>query len=211
MKHMQLTYYNDKQQFRSNLNFVVPNMPLFVRLVTEHGNIGAMIKMAIKLDVVSLFKLAWWNKNNLLKLLKKDFATGVLILIQMEILQILKYKPRMVVLTDQITDLAVALDNTNIISGYFKTIKNVPIKSGIVTNNLINTAHTLSKLSMKNVEIITPFNLHGFEMNPSQVEVENMMRLMNPNNISAILPDNNKSEDKYLKSFGIQKKVIGWF
>lgn len=206
-----LIFWDKDKDYVKNLNFVVPNMATFVRDVTEYGNIGAIIRRAVKLSVSSIIKLAWWNKFNLFKLLKKDFATGVGVLAQMEILQILGYQPRMIALTDQVTDLAVALQNTAIIQGYARTMHSVSIPSSFVTNNLVDTTLTLGRLNIKRCKIITPFNSYGYEMNPNQAKVEEMVKLMDPRLIYAIIPEDNPLQDRYLTSFGINQKVVKWF
>ncbi len=206
-----LIFWEKDKNYAKNLCFVVPNMAAFVRDVTEYGNIGAIVRRALKLSIPSLIKMAWWNKFNVFKLLKKDFATGVSILVQMEILQIIKYKPRMIALTDQVTDLAIALQNIVIIKNFLHTITRVGIVGSVVTNNLVDTATTFGRLNIKNCTIITPFNSYGYEMNPSKDQVEKMMRMIDPKNIYAISPVDDIKEDKYLSSFGIQKKVVKWF
>lgn len=206
-----LIFWEKGKNYPLNSNFVVPNMAAFVRDVTEFGNIGAIIRRAAKLSVSALIKMAWWNKFNLIKLLKKDFATGVSVLMQMEVLEILKYQPQMIALTDQICDLAVALQNTEIIKSYLRITTNVGVNSSLITNNLVDTAITLGKLNIKRCAIITPLNSYGYEMNPSQAQVEAMVKMMDPSLIYAILPEDTKKQDKYLASFGIQKKVLKWF
>lgn len=208
---IQLVFWEKDKQYGKNQHFVVPNMAAFVRDVTEHGNIGAIVKRALKLSPSSLIKMAWWNKFNLLKLAKKDFATGVSILVQMEILQILKYQPKMIALTDQVSDLAVALQNTRILTQFLATTKQVDVQSAIVTNNLITTIQTLSTLNARSTKIVTPFNSYGYEMNPSQAEVEQMIRMIDPTMIYAISPIDDKKEDAYLHHFGINQKVVKWF
>jgi hypothetical protein len=210
-KQIQLVFWEKDKTYSQNQYFVVPNMAAFVRDVTEHGNIGAIVKRALKLSLSSLIKMAWWNKFNLLKLAKKDFATGVSILVQMEILQILKYNPAMIALTDQVSDLAVALQNTRILSQFLTTTKQVGVEPAIVTNNLISMIQTLSTLNARNVKVVTPFNSYGYEMNPSQAEVEAMLKMIDPSLIYAISPVLSKEEDVYLQRFGINQKVVKWF
>lgn len=210
-KSVQLVFWEKDRQYSKNQYFVVPNMASFVRDVTEHGNIGAIVRRALKLSISSLVKMAWWNKFNLFKLAKKDFATGVSILVQMEILQILKYQPKMIALTDQVSDLAVALQNKRILSQFLTISKQVGIQPAIVTNNLISMVLTLSTIQAREVKIVTSFNSDGYEMNPSQVEVEQMMKMIDPKNIYAISPVDDQKEDKYLASFGIDQKVVKWF
>lgn len=206
-----LVFWEKDQKYRDNLNFVVPNMASFVRDVTEYGNIGAIVRRALKLSLSSLIKMAWWNKFNLLKLAKKDFATGVSVLIQMEILQILKYKPQMIALTDQVSDLAVALANKRILSQFLATTKQVGVQPSIVTNNLISMIQTLSTINARGVKVITPFNSYGYEMNPSRERIEQMMRMIDPSTIYAICPVDDQKEDAYLAGFGINQKVVKWF
>lgn len=206
-----LIFWEKDKEYVGGKSFAVPNMAAFVRDVTEYGNIGAIMRRAIKLSIPSIIKMAWWNKFNVLKLIKKDFAAGVSILVQMEILQILKYQPRLIALTDQVSDLAVALGNRQILTQYMNISKQVGMPPCIVTNNLIDTIQLLSELKFSGVSIVTPFNSYGFEMNPSQAKVEQMMRMIDPQNIYALSPIDDKREDKYLSRFGIQKKVLQWF
>ena len=117
----------------------------------------------------------------------------------------------MIALTDQVTDLAIALRNTAIIKEFLNTTMRVGIKASVVTNNLVDTAIALGKLNIKHCQIITPFNSYGYEMNPNPKQVEEMVKLMDPSLIYAIVPEDSKKEDKYLTSFGIQKKVVKWF
>lgn len=210
-KAIQVVFWEKEKHYAKNQHFAVPNMAAFVRDVTEYGNIGAIIRRALKLSMTSLIKMAWWNKFNILKLLKKDFATGVSVLVQMEILQILKYDPAMIALTDQVSDLAVALQNKRILSQFLLTTKQVKVQPGIITNNLISMIQTLSKLRVRDVKIVTPFNSYGYEMNPSQAEVEQMVQMIDPGIIYAINPAEGKKEDDYLKRFGINQKVVKWF
>lgn len=208
---IQIVFWEKDKEYTKNMHFAVPNMPAFVRDVTEYGNIGAIVRRALKLSFTSLIKMAWWNKFNLLKLVKKDFAAGVGVLVQMEILQILKYEPSMIALTDQVSDLAVALQNKKIISTFLATAKQVNVQPSIVTNNLINMIQTLSDMQVRGVKIVTPFNSYGYEMNPSQAEVEQMARMIDPSIIYALSPLDDKKENSYLTSFGISQKVVKWF
>ncbi len=219
MRHMQkqnkntikLTFYAAGKSYPSGAHFVLPNMAAFVRDVTEYGNIGAVARRALKLPIPALIKLAWWNKTNFLKLAKKDFATGVSLLVQMELLQIAPFTPRMVVLTDQVTDLAVALGKQTIITSYLQSTKRLGLQSAIMTNNIVQTRSILGTLGLKHIHVMLPFNSQGYEMNPTQTLVEQTIQLMDPNYICAIVPLNTVQQDTYLKGFGIQQKVVEWF
>lgn len=210
-RNIQIVFWEKQRNYLPNQHFAVPNMAAFVRDVTEYGNIGAIVRRALNLSFTSLIKMAWWNKFNLLKLAKKDFATGVSVLVQMEILQILKYHPKMIALTDQVSDLAVALQNKPILSQFLSTTKQVDVQPAFITNNLISMVQTLSRLQVRGVKIVTPFNTNGYEMNPSQAEVEQMLQMMDPTLVYAINSAVGKKEDDYLARFGIIHKVVKWF
>ena len=125
-------------------------MASFVREVSEHGNVGAVVRRTLRLPLLAIMTLAWINKGNFLKLAKKDFASGVIFLTQIELLS----KPsnqEYVAIADQVVDLSVALQNKRLIEGLVGAVRGQGCKPVLVTNNLADLLPFLSTTSLKNV------------------------------------------------------------
>lgn len=207
-----ISIYSPNRQYQRGQSFIVPNMAEFIRDVTEYGNIGAIKKRALKLSPPQLLQLIWWNKFNILKIIKKDFSIGVLLLIQLETLKIRSYKPSLIILSDQVTDLSIALSNRGILSRFSKFVQyKLGFPVCIMTNNFPITLRKLSQWKIKPDYIFTPFNRYGYEMNPKQKEVEDSLQFIDVNKIVAIAPRVDQKEVGYLNKFDIKQILLGWF
>jgi hypothetical protein len=205
-------FFDTEKKYHQGDAFVIPNMAAFIHDVSEHGNIGALKKRVFKLNIFQLIRLAWWNRNNLLSIAKKEFHAGVLMLIQIELLQILKYKPSMVILSDQINDLSYSLNNKLILQGAEKIVTDkLELPFAIMTNNLAVAANKLAEWNIKPIYIFTPFNRFGYEMNPDQRSVESAAALVDPSRIVAISPEIKQEDKNYLAKHGIENAMVNWF
>lgn len=205
-------FFDPDKKYHQGDAFVIPNMAAFIHDVSDLGNIGALKKRVFKLNFFQLIRLAWWNKSNILSIAKKEFHAGVLLLIQIELLQILKYRPSMVILSDQINDLSYSLNNKMIIQGAQKLItKTLNLPFAIMTNNLPVAADKLAIWKVKPIYIFTPFNRFGYEMNPDQKSVETAAAMVDPSRIVAISPEIKQEDKDYLTKHGIENAMVNWF
>lgn len=205
-------YSQDQKTYPQGQAFLIPNMASFIRDVTEHGNIGAVKKRILTLSPTQLVRLAWWNKANLVSLAKKDFAAGVLLLIQIEMLHIMRFQPSMFVLSDQIVDLSVALKNKTILSTFLKFMKHtLGLRAGIMTNNFGSTLRFLSSNRIQPDKYFFPCNPYGYEMNPTQTDVEQQIEyLEHKNQCVAVVPTMNQETKAYLKRLDIHHILLQW-
>lgn len=207
-----ISFVAAKGHYYKNQAFIVPNMSEFIRTVTEYGQIGAIKKLLWQLSPFQLIILLWWNKFNLFKLIKKDFSTGILLLIQIELLQIISYKPKLIVLIDQVNDLAVALNNANILKYFISFVNNkLHIDTAIITNNLPTCLEKFADWKINPRLIFSPFNNYGYEMNPKKQIVESYLFCINQQRFVAIIPKLNKKELNYLDKFKITNILLDWF
>jgi hypothetical protein len=205
-------FFDPEKKYHKGDAFVIPNMASFIHDVSEHGNIGALKKRVFKLNPFQLLRLAWWNKKNILSIAKKEFHAGVLMLIQIELLQIQKYKPSMVIVSDQVNDLSYSLNNKQILIGAQMLVKdklNLPF--AVMTNNLAVAVQKLADWNLKPKYIFTPFNRFGYEMNPDQTTVEFAAALVDPSRIVAITPELKQEDKAYLEKHGIENGMVNWF
>src|SRR3989338_5592326 len=207
-----MSFVTTGKKYSQKQSFIVPNMEEFVRDVSSLGNIGAIKNRILRLNLLQIMKLCWFNKTKFFKLLKKDFSTAVGLLIQIELLQVAKYQPTMIILSDQVTDLAVALDNEPILRNFNTFISdNFKCNRAVMTNNLPTVAHKLSTWKIGINYFVTPINFYGYEMNPDKSIVEKYLQVVNPDSLIAILPEASPKEISYLDKLNITKALINWF
>lgn len=125
-------------------------MPKFVREVTEHGSVGAMVRRVLRLGVGRALKLAWWNKSRVLAIVKKDFGAGMVLLLQLELLE-LSRRVKQVAITDQVVDLAVACGNYRLLEGLVQAVRVAGREPVIVTNNLPQALQALARAKVEGV------------------------------------------------------------
>lgn len=121
---------------KANKQLIVPDIAGFVREVTEYGNIGAIVRRVLRLPIAKLITLAWWNKWKALRLLKKDFGAGMVLLTQIELLTQGGGYPPVIWLTEQVVDLSVATKNIALLLDLCGAIRTVGATPGLRTNNL---------------------------------------------------------------------------
>ena len=205
-------FFDPAKKYRKGASFVIPNMAAFIHDVSEFGNIGALKKRVLKLNLFQLFRLLWWNKFNLLSIAKKEFHAGVLLLVQIELLQLLSYEPTMIIISDQINDLSYSLNNKQILAGAEKLIKGkLHLDFAIMTNNLAVAVKKLDEWKLNPSYIFTPFNRFGYEMNPDQESVEHVALMVDPDRIVAITPELKAEDKQYLELHGIEHVMLQWF
>jgi hypothetical protein len=186
---------------------IVPDMDRFIREVTEYGNIGAIMRRILRLRPKDIFTLGWWNKSKLIRIAKKDFNVGVLLLVQTELLRIKNVRSKKILLTDKVVDLAVANRNLLLMEELVASIRNVGAAPGLMTNNLPSLMGLLKEAEIKDVFFFLPISASGYEMNPSKKEVEQYLKLLEPGKVYAVVNKKERS-DKYLAKLGIYNEVL---
>ncbi len=117
--------------------YFVPDMPKYVREVTNHGPIMATVKEITSLSPIAILKLAISQSLHLRELLAKDFAAGILLLSQVEILRSKNLPPHTHLLLHQsVTDLAIALNRPDILTRFLQLANKYNVPSGLATANL---------------------------------------------------------------------------
>lgn len=158
---------------KQNKIMIVPDMPRFVREVSEYGNIGAIVRRVIKLPLPTLVRLAWINKYNVLKLAKKDFASGVILLTQIELLAA-NSRGKYVAISSQVVDLSVALSNKPLITGLVATVRELGHQPVLSTNNLAYLLRFLRSTKVSNVWYRVEGETEGYD---KLLEPERLIRV----------------------------------
>lgn len=99
---------------------IVPNVEAIAREMTTTSQVGIILNRVKRLRLSSLFKIGLNNLPYLLKIAKKDFAAGIKVLTELEILKLLEAgKVKNIALHQQMVDMAVALNNRKVIEYFF--------------------------------------------------------------------------------------------
>lgn len=204
-----LTNMQNKIKINNMEGLVIPDMTLFIREVSEKGNLGALMSRMIDLGIGGILTLGWWNLKNLTHLVKMEFAYGVLLLVQIELIKLKDEKADYILISDQITDLSVALKTNVILESSIKIIKKIrpTIKVGVMTNNFVRAVSQFYEWGLKMDLVVTPINSYGYEMNPNQTEVEELIKMNDKNKIAALTTGNKVKEREYLKRLGIKNQA----
>ncbi|MEK7597147.1 MAG: hypothetical protein AAB441_00705 [Patescibacteria group bacterium] len=198
-------------KYQQDQVFIVPDFTVFVKDAVMYGNLGALIRRIFQLNIRDIFYLAWIYKFKIFNILKKDFATGAIILATIELLQAKKFRPNFIIFSEYLTDLSVALNNENVFKKFINVAKEkLNFKIAFMTINPPSTLKILSKNNIIADYFIFPFNRFGYEMNPSKQEVENVIKFIEPQRIIAATPVFLKKDKEYLLKYSIDKVLIDW-
>ncbi len=209
-RELNLYFYNNRD-LSTGQAFLVPNIVEFMHDVTENGNIGAIKKKIMQLTPLDIIRLMWWNKFNVRNILRKDFSSGIMILIEIEVLKILKSKPLYIVLSDYITDLALALDNKDIYYNFSWLMKRLGKENIFFTNNLPLFIDKCIEWKVEFELVFFPMNKSGYEMNPDKSTVEEYVRRIPSDKVIAVVTSEEASQRTYLNKFGIKRILENWF
>lgn len=114
---------------------VVPDIDRFTRESTDFGPMGAILKRFTQLKLGQIFSIIFHQYPHLISLTQKDFAAAMILLIDLELVGI--KKPKIVLLNAKVTDLALALGNRRLLSGFISQVKkNYQVDVGFETNNV---------------------------------------------------------------------------
>ncbi|KKU46046.1 MAG: hypothetical protein UX64_C0014G0008 [Microgenomates group bacterium GW2011_GWC2_46_7] len=128
---------------------IVPNVEQIAREMTGSSQIMIIISRMMKLKLVNLVRFGINNLPYALQILHKDFAAGIKVLCELEIMQSLGNAQDHFVLHSQMVDMAVALKNKRVISYYFGLAKKYGFQPGLLTYNADSLIKTLA--DVKNI------------------------------------------------------------
>lgn len=113
---------------------LVPDVGAVAREMTSGSQIEMILRRVRKLSPATFVQVGINNLKYLPLLAKKDFATGIKLLSELEILAS-PVKRSSWVLHNQMTDMAIALGNTNLLLFFFVLAETYDFKPAIFTYN----------------------------------------------------------------------------
>lgn len=117
-------------------NKVVPNVGLIAREMTSKSQIGIIVSRFLALNLANKIRLGVNNLAFLPSLAKMDFAVGIKVLCELEILKERETKDtKEFVLHNQMVDMAVALKNKRILGNFFHLARKYCFQPGLISYN----------------------------------------------------------------------------
>lgn len=156
---------------------LVPNMRAYLRDASDYGVVGAALQRFLRLPVHDKARIALHQVPRALHVLRRDFATGVLVMVEMELARFRPYRPASVFLNASVTDLALALDNVRLVREFVRLCERTyGLPAGLATYNYGILVERLGAWGVRPGVIAAPFNPRGYLMNPSQEGCERTVR-----------------------------------
>lgn len=138
---------------------IVPDVEAIAREMTTTSQVGIIINRVKALHLTALYKVTVNNIPYLLKIAKKDFAVGIKVLTELEILKLQQTGVvKDIALHQQMVDMAIALKNKKVLEYFLTMSKQYAFTPYLVTANVNLLLKLLSTITSipKNLVIVNP-------------------------------------------------------
>lgn len=126
---------------------IVPNVETIAREMTTTSQVGIILNRVKQLHISSLVTIGLNNIPYLLKIAKKDFAAGIKLLSELEILKLKEEGLiRTIALHQQMVDMAIALKNIKVIEYYLALARQYAFTPYLMTANVGPMIKLLARL-----------------------------------------------------------------
>lgn len=195
------------------LRAVVPDMRAYLREASDHGVLGAALARFRRLPPADRLAVAWRQLPMLRGALARDFATGVRVLADMELVRWGRLEPEWVVLDGSVTDLALALDNPRVVAGFLDLVRGAYRRTaGVATANYAVLVERLAAWGFQPDVVVAPFNPKGYLMHPSRDACERALKesdlevVATHTEVAGTVP--REEALAYLQGLGIRRAVV---
>lgn len=192
---------------------VIPNAIGYVRDATDHGMVGAGLKHLRRLSLRDLVGIGLRGLTNVRRVMMRDFKTVLSLLIDVEMAAFKRFRPRLVLLHSQVTDIALALGNSDALRVFAEVVRGrFGAEPGVVTNNFGMLMPALAERRIDIPVVVAPFNAAGFLMKPSKPICETLLRQTDRYVIADRLGvggvDSLRTDFDYLGGLGIRSAIV---
>ena len=159
------------------VNPVVPNMRAYLRDASDYGVVGAVFRRFRRLRLADQVRIALHHVRRAPQVLARDFSTGVLAMVEMELPRFRRLAPACVVLNASVTDFALILDNHRLLRDFVRLVSGTHgLTAALGTYNYGVLAERLAAWGVRPGAIVAPFNPRGYLMNPSPEACERALK-----------------------------------
>jgi hypothetical protein len=192
---------------------VIPNAVGYVREATDYGMLGAGIRLLRRLRLVDLLGIGLRGLTRVRGALGRDFRSILPILIDVEMAAFRAFRPPLVLLHGQVTDIAVALGNREALHIFADVVRRrFGATPGVVTNNFDAVMRALDEWGVDIPVVIAPFNSKGFLMKPNRQVCEAWLqrtdRYVIADRVAADGVESPAEAFAYLRGVGIRSAIV---
>lgn len=155
---------------------VVPNMFAFIRDLTDLGLIGAAQARFRRLTPAAMLRAGLGAIRDLGEIRRRDFATGALLVAEMERAALRALRVRRLFLHPQLTEVALAGGVRTLFTTFAARAEALGLEPGLVTNNPVRAAAVLGADLRRFAAIVAPCNPKGYKMFPDRAACEALFR-----------------------------------
>lgn len=140
----------------------IPNVTGIIRETYDYGPVGAGLRRLAMIGPVSAVKVGFTGLANVGGVLRKDFPSMLKVLLDLEFRAFQRFKPERMILSPQITDMAIAFENPRIVELFAEYSKNIGVKPYLSTNNPMQLADRLGRWGVPVDGVVAPINRGGY-------------------------------------------------
>lgn len=155
---------------------VVPNMFSFIRDLTDLGMVGAAAARFRRLAAADMLRSGLSALLRLDRVLRKDFATGVMLVAEMELLALRRLRISRILLHPQVTEIALAGGVAGLFDALLARADAMGVEAGLVTHNPLRAREVLGPRLARFAAVIVPCSPAGYKMFPSREACERLLR-----------------------------------
>lgn len=146
--------------------YIVPNVGLIARQMTGGSQIMMIVKQLFSLKLFNIVRFGLNNITFALSILKMDFAAGVKVLCELEIIKTQeREKSNHFVLHNQMVDMALAFNNRRVLNMFFYLGKKYNFVPGIISYNPVKIIKFLSGFAKLPKGLVVYIPMNGLKKN----------------------------------------------
>ncbi|MGZ4847337.1 MAG: hypothetical protein ACXV39_11495 [Halobacteriota archaeon] len=167
-------YYEQNKTFDMEFYLQVPYVAAYVGVINQRGMRGFLSEMIHRAGFGGTSSLALKGAFNLLK---KDYLSIALSYLKLEVAPFSSFNVKGLILHNTLTDLLMALEVQSVCSAFERYVNDtLKLEFGLATWNFALVKRNLERWNIRPAFVMTPLNVKGFDMNPTQEDVEAGLR-----------------------------------
>jgi hypothetical protein len=156
---------------------LVPHVAGYVREATDYGMLGAGWRRLRRMSPLSWFRLGCQGMLRARGVLRKDFPTLLVLLLELEMANFRRVRPPVVFLHAQITDLLLAMDHGPALEKAVRRIRRgFGAEPGLATYNAGTLLPRLERWGVEVPYLLTAVHPRGHGMRPTRDDCESALR-----------------------------------
>jgi hypothetical protein len=187
---------------------LVPNVAGYVREATDYGMFGAGWRRLRRMNPLSWFRLGFQGMLNARGVLRKDFPTLLTLLLELEMANFRRFRPKVVFLHPQMSDLLLAMDHGKAVEKALRKIRRgFGAEPGLATNNLGLLLPRLQTWGLEVPYVLTGVHPRGYGMRPSREKCEEALKEFKGQVVAALDTPYGEKVAAYWQELGVASAV----